>query len=87
MCSTRRPVDQKRRPENGEAVLKPRRKILKQCPNDHRPRLPEDLQGRTLNPLLIKKLGGYQPSIHINADNEINIVGLPKFHSRISTGV
>ena len=43
------------------------------------PGLPEGLEGRKLNPLLIKKLGGYQPSIHINADNEISIIGLPRF--------
>jgi hypothetical protein len=43
------------------------------------PSLPKELKGRQLNPLLMKKLGGYQPSIRLNADNEILITGLPKF--------
>jgi hypothetical protein len=43
------------------------------------PVLPKEFKGRELNPILLKKMGGYQPSIHLNADNEIQIIGLPKF--------
>src|SRR5437867_1514448 len=41
--------------------------------------LPKEFKGRKLNPLLMKKMGGYQPSVRLNADNEIIITGLPKF--------
>lgn len=43
------------------------------------PVLPKEFKGRELNPILLKKMGGYQPSIHLNVDNEIQIIGLPKF--------
>ena len=43
------------------------------------PALPREFKGRKLNPLLVKKMGGYQPSIRLNADNEIIIAGLPRF--------
>jgi len=43
------------------------------------PGLPKEFERIKLNPIFIKKIGGYQPSIHLNADNEIHIVGVPKF--------
>ncbi|MCX6248815.1 MAG: hypothetical protein NTW10_13905 [Bacteroidetes bacterium] len=43
------------------------------------PEIPAELQGRALDPLLIRKMGGYQPSIHIDANNELFIYNLPVF--------
>jgi len=43
------------------------------------PGLPREFKGRNLNPIIIKKMGGFQPSIHLNASNEIHIFGVPKF--------
>jgi hypothetical protein len=40
--------------------------------------LPKEFRGRKLDPIMMKRLGGYQPSIHINANSEIIIIGLPK---------
>src|ERR1700746_612779 len=37
------------------------------------PGLPREFKGRNLNPIIIKKMGGFQPSIHLNASNEIHI--------------
>jgi hypothetical protein len=42
------------------------------------PVLPKEFKGRELNPLLLRKMGGYQPPVHLTADNEINIIGLPR---------
>ncbi len=43
------------------------------------PELPDDYAGRKITPLLMKKMGGYQPSVHLNAANEILVQGVPKF--------
>lgn len=43
------------------------------------PEMPKELKGRKISPILIKKMGGYQPSIKLDRNNQINIVGLPKF--------
>lgn len=43
------------------------------------PAIPKEFKGRKINPILIRKMGGYQPSIRIDAKNEIIISGLPKF--------
>ncbi len=43
------------------------------------PAIPEEFKNRQVSPILIRKMGGYQPSVRIEANNEINIIGLPKF--------
>ncbi len=43
------------------------------------PAIPKELKGRKISPILIRKMGGYQPSIRIDTKNEIIISGLPKF--------
>lgn len=43
------------------------------------PPIPEEFKGRKISPLLIKKMGGYQPSLRLNRNYEIIISGLPKF--------
>jgi hypothetical protein len=43
------------------------------------PGLPPEFIGRPLNPATLKKMGGFQPSIHLNAANEVIITGIPKF--------
>jgi hypothetical protein len=43
------------------------------------PGMPEEFKGRKLNPVLMKKMGGYQPSVHLSIENEIIITGLSKF--------
>ncbi len=42
------------------------------------PALPKEFKGRQMSPLLIKKMGGYEPSIRVDLKNEINITRLPK---------
>lgn len=42
------------------------------------PAVPKEFSEKTLNPVMMKKMGGYQPAIHLNADNVINITGLSK---------
>ena len=41
------------------------------------PELPKEYSGRKLTPLIMKKMGGFQPSVHFNLENEIQVVGLP----------
>ena len=43
------------------------------------PEIPEEFKNRKVDPMLIKKMGGYQPSARMDTNNIINIVGLPKF--------
>ena len=42
------------------------------------PSLPKEYEGTKLNPLLMKKMGAYQPSIRLSKENTIHINGLPK---------
>jgi hypothetical protein len=65
---------------NGEAALKTQADVIRgNTQLIIGPAIPKELKGRELNPLLLKKMGGYQPSVHLNADNEIHITGLPNF--------
>lgn len=66
--------------KNGTAKLKtPAHDIRGQAQIIIAPPLPKEFKYRKITPVLIKKMGGYQPSIRINPKNEINIIGLPEF--------
>ena len=66
--------------KNGEAELKTKADAIEgNTQLIIGPVLPKEFKGRELNPLLLKKMGGYQPSVHINSDSEIHIIGLPNF--------
>lgn len=66
--------------KNGEATLKTKAEDFEgNTQMIIGPGLPKELKGRKLNPLLMKKMGGYQPSTHLDVNNEIHIIGLPNF--------
>ena len=41
------------------------------------PPLPQEFQGTKLNPILMKKMGGYQPPVRLDKDKRILISGIP----------
>ena len=42
------------------------------------PELPKEFKGRAINPVMMLKMGGYQPSVRLDRNKEILITGLPK---------
>lgn len=66
--------------KNGEAKLKtPADSFRGRSQIIIGPGMPKEFKMRKISPVLIKKMGGYQPSIKLDRNNQIAIVGLPKF--------
>lgn len=67
--------------KNGQAALKSKASSIKgKAQMLIGPAVPKEFKGRKVSPILIKKMGGYQPSIRLNPKNEILIKALPKFN-------
>jgi hypothetical protein len=64
---------------NGEATLKTAaRNIEGQTQMIIGPEIPKQFQDRKLNPVMMLKMGGFQPSVRLDMNNQILISGLPK---------